>query len=64
MKNYRKKLMEIFPKTRAIDGYREGSSVLDPGEIDIGGGDKMEYKCEEEWFRSDIYLSNPGRNMF
>ena len=64
MKNYRKKVQEIFPRLKALDGYREGTSVLEPGDIDVGGGDKVEYQCDEEWFNTDIYLANPGKTLF
>ena len=37
MKNYRKKIYEIIPKLRALDGQRDNVALLEPCNIDIGG---------------------------
>ncbi len=31
--------------------------MMDPGNIDDGGDDKVEYHCDEEWYSPDIYLT-------
>ena len=55
--NYRKKVFEAIPKLRGLDGYREGVPMMDPGQIDDGDDQGMEYKCDEEWYSPDIYLT-------
>ena len=54
---YRKKVFDAIPKLRGLDGYREGVPIMDPGQIDDGDDDGLEYKCDEEWFSPDIYLT-------
>jgi len=31
--------------------------MMDPGQIDDGDDEGLEYKCEEEWYSPDIYLT-------
>ena len=54
---YRKKVFEAMPKLRGLDGFREGVPMMDPGQIDDGDDEGLEYKCEEEWYSPDIYLT-------
>lgn len=61
---YRKKVFEAMPKLKALDGFREGAPIMDPGLIEEGDGDKPEYTCDEEWYSPDIYLSTAGKDMF
>ena len=63
-KAYRKRMIEILPKLKALDGYREGAPVLEPGNIDIQDAQGVEYKCKEDWFTPEIYLANPGKTLF
>ena len=55
--NYRKKVFDALPKLRGLDGYREGVPMMDPGQIDEDDDQGMEYKCDEEWYSPDIYLT-------
>jgi hypothetical protein len=64
MKNYRKRVFEIFTKLKALDGHREGIPVIEPGQIDIADMDNIDYNCKEEWYTSDIFLANPAKNMY
>lgn len=57
-------MFEILPKLRALDGHREGVPVIEPVEIDVGGSENVEYKCNEDWFTPEIFMSNPGKNLF
>ena len=64
MKNYRKKIFEIFPKLRALDGHREGIPVIEQVNVDMGGDENIDYNVNEDWYTPEIFLSNPGKNMF
>lgn len=64
MKNYRSKVMEAMPKLKALDGYRNGCQVFEPGQIDVGDGDRPDYNVNEDWYNSDIQLANPAKQMF
>jgi hypothetical protein len=50
-------VFEAMPKLRGLDGFREGVPMMDPGQIDDGDDEGLEYKCEEEWYSPDIYLT-------
>jgi Leucine-rich repeat (LRR) protein len=54
---YSRKVFDAFPKLKGLDGYRDGIPMMDPGNIDDGGDDKLEYHCDEEWYSPDIYLT-------
>ena len=57
-------MLEALPKLRALDGYREGAPIMDPGVIEDGDGDMPQYNCDEEWYNPDIYLSTVGKEYF
>ena len=52
-----------MPKLKALDGYRQSSSVLEPGPIE-DDCEKPDYNCDEEWYNPDIYLTTVGKDMF
>ena len=54
---YRKKVFEAIPKLRGLDGFREGVPMIDPGNLDDGDDEGLEYHCDEEWYNPDIYLT-------
>eukprot|EP00347_Sterkiella_histriomuscorum_P012651 403367751 len=64
VKNYRKKVFEGIPKLKALDGHRDGIPVIEQQNLDDGGDQNVEYKVTEDWFTPEIFLSNPGKNMF
>lgn len=64
VKNYRKKVFEIIPKLKALDGHRDGIPVIEQPNIDVGGNENVNYNVSEEWYTPEIFLSNPGKNMF
>ena len=37
---------------------------MDPGQIEDGDADKVQYNCDEEWYNPDIYLTTVGKDMF
>jgi Leucine-rich repeat (LRR) protein len=55
---YRRKVYEAIPKLRGLDGYREGVAIMDPGQIEEGDSDNLQYTCDEEWYSPDIYLTS------
>jgi hypothetical protein len=60
----RKKVFEIMPKLRGLDGYRQSSTVFEPGQLD-DESDNLQYSCDEEWFSPDIYLTTTiGKDVF
>ncbi len=54
---YRKKVLEVMPSLKALDGYRVAAPVMDPGQIEDNEADGLEYQCDEEWYNPDIYLT-------
>jgi len=49
-KNYRKKVFEIFPKLKALDGHRESIPMIEFSTSDLGDEKMPEYNSKEEWF--------------
>ncbi len=46
-----------MPKLRGLDGYREGAPIMEPGNIDDEDDENNQYRCDEEWYNPDIYLT-------
>ena len=44
-------------KLRGLDGYREGAPIMEPGNIDDEDDENNQYRCDEEWYNPDIYLT-------
>jgi hypothetical protein len=49
---YRRKVYDAIPKLRGLDGYREGVAIMDPGQIEEGDSDNL------QWYSPDIYLTS------
>ena len=63
VKNLRQRLFELWPKLRAVDGFRQAIPGFEPGPIDENV-EKPEYACDEEWYNPDIYLTTVGKDLF